>query len=584
MMTKLPKFWRAIACLTAIASLYVGVASVAQAGTVPPGQSPGGSIAPGSSSDQSGSDSSNSTDQTGGSNDTGSTDGGNANPSADASTDKPKAEESPERLVLSSQDVQIVVEALPGDVTLPGAQVGDLVQSKVTSSFTLKNNEDSDESTIVRLPVSDLSGLKDGRGQLMEATDYTVMVNGEVISPTVVEETNPLGGSEPPVKWVEFPITVTAGSSVEISSTYSAAAAGALPLAQFNYALETAGGWNGRVGQSKVTLALPYEAGKQNVFSGENESTSGGRISGNTVVWTRKNFEPSAKDNIKVTLLAPQVWTNIENARSAVKQAPGDVEALLALARAYKGAIFLDNGVAQGSTAQFVPLAEDSYKKAVKAAPNSAEIRAEYAQFIMDTQVAGALNTRKSLPLLGSILDQAEAALKIDPKNQSALGMLATLKSLAADAAERTPSTAANRLVARIDAVAQSVGTENVVAAATAVAASNTVTEATGVADPSQGVSGTVETTATTGTVDNGTGVSGTVAVTGSTGVSSTGATSVTAASGQTGRIGGLPQTLLTVVCIGLILLGVIAAVLILVFRRWNRSSGASQDSTKTGQ
>lgn len=580
MMTKSPNIWRVIACLTATASLYVGVANLAQAGTIPPGQSPGGSIAPGSSSNQNGTDSS--TPGTDSSNSTGGTDSGNANPSTDASVDKPKTEESPERLVLSTQDVQIVVEALPGDVTLPGAQVGDLVQSKVTSSFTLKNNEDGDESTIVRLPLSDLSGLKDGRGQLMEASDYTVMVNGEVVSPTVVEETNPLGGSEPPVKWVEFPITVTAGSSVEISSTYSASAAGALPLAQFNYALETAGGWNGRVGQSKVTLALPYEASKQNVFSGENESTSGGRITGNTVVWSRKNFEPSAKDNIKMTLLAPQVWTNIENARSAVKQAPGDVEALLALARAYKGAIFLDNGVAQGSTAQFVPLAEDSYKKALKVAPNSAELHAEYAQFMMDTQVAEALNTRKALPLLGSILDQAEAALKIDPKNQSALGMLATLKSLATDAAERTPSTAANKLVARIDAVAQSVGTENVVAAATAVAASNTLTEATGMADPSQGITGTTEMTATTGAVDSGAGVSGTAAMTNTTGVTGTGSTSVTVVGGQAGRTGGLPQMLLTVVCIGLVLLGIIAAVLILVFRRWNRST--SQDSTKTGQ
>ena len=101
-----------------------------------------------------------------------------------------------------------------------------------------------------------------------------------------------------------------------------------------------------------------------------------------------------------------------------------------------------------------------------------------------------------------------------------------------------------------------------------------------------------MEATATVGTGDS---VSGTVATTGTVGVTSTVATSSTTASNiaQPARIAGLPQTLLTVVCIGLILLGIIAAVLILVFRRWNRStngtsgngtSGYNQDNNKSGQ
>ena len=81
------------------------------AGTIPPGQSPGGSIAPGSSNNTTGT----------GTSETGS------GATADAGASQTNGEVA-ETIALTEQNVRIVIEALPGDVTLPGSNVSDLVQ------------------------------------------------------------------------------------------------------------------------------------------------------------------------------------------------------------------------------------------------------------------------------------------------------------------------------------------------------------------------------------------------------------------------------------------------------------------------
>lgn len=529
------------------------------AGTIPPGQSPGGSIAPGSS---------NNTTGTG----TGTSETGSG-ATADAGASQTNGEVA-ETIALTEQNVRIVIEALPGDVTLPGSNVSDLVQAQVSSEFTLRNAEKTDQSTVVQLPLSDLSGQKDGKGQLMEAQNYVVAVDGTVISPTVVEQINPLGSSEPSVKWMQFPITLTAGQRAVISTTYTTPAAGALPLAQFNYALDTASAWRGKIGQSTVTVQLPYAVNRQNVLTGDTETSAGAKLTGNTLVWSRRGFEPAAKDNLKLTLLAPQVWTNIQNAQAAVKQAPNDAEAQLSLARAYKGALLMDNGAAQGSTAQFVSLADAAYKKALKANPDSAEIHAEYAKFLADTGVAAALNTRRAVPVMTAILDEVDATLKIDPKNVTALGLLANMKQLATDEAQRNTSSAAQKLTGRIDGLAAAAGLTSPATLATAAA----LIAPTAVVEVTQFVTGTTEVTDTattaatavaeiTGTVDAG------AVVTEATGVASA-ITSTTATSNNNIlRLSSLPQTVLTVACGALILIAIVAAALILLFKRQERGT-----------
>ena len=547
------------------------------AGTIPPGQSPGGSIAPGNGNNSVSNDANPAPDSKTDANGNGaSTEAGNDTTVKPGADNKPAAEG--ETITLAAQNVKITIEALPGDVTVPGANVSDLVQVQISSEFILRNTQKTDQTTVVQLPLSDLSGLKDGKGQLMEAQDYVVSVDGQVISPTITEQTNPLGSSEPPVKWVQFPITLTAGQTAVVSTTYMAPAAGALPLAQFNYALETAAAWQGKLGQSTVTVELPYAVNRQNVMTGDKETTSGARLSGNTVVWSRRNFEPSADDNLKLLVLAPQVWTNIENARAAVKQAPNDVEAQLSLARAYKGALLLDNGVAQGSTAQFVKLADEAYLKAIKANPDSADVRAEYAKFQADTQVAAALNTRKAVPVLEGILNQIEATLKIDPKNTIALGLLANIKQLVTDASQRNPSAATTKLAKRVDGVVAAVGLTSPEALATAAAAitptvaagtTTGVTDTTVMTDGAAAISGTNTsdvsgTTTLTPTVDSAAAITDTAAV------------STKAAAGTQNpisRLSNLPQTILTVACGALIIVGIVAAALILVFRRQNRDT-----------
>jgi tetratricopeptide (TPR) repeat protein len=393
-----------------ISTLTASPTQLTYAGTAPPTNSPGGSIAP---------------DPT--------------------STD---AQASAEEISLTSQTIEIAVSAVPDATELTG-NASDKVQATVTGKYVLRNTFSSDIAQGLSFPLSDLSGLKDAQGNVQEVQGFGASANGTPVQFSVVTRTNPYGDSEPPIKWVVFSATIPARDEVTISTTHTSPATGQMPVAKFNFALDTANAWAGRVGESEIVVRLPYPASRENVFL--SESTPGGRISGDTVRWVRRRFEPRASDNFVVSLLAPQIWQAILDARAAAAANPTDAEAQRDLAKAYRAAILLDNGVPQGGTRQFVAQAEKAYEQAIKLNPNSAELRMEYAQLLSDLHLAEDLtNPRRAAARLRQIVEVLQGALKIDPNNAAAIKLLAQMKTLAADLTTRNPSRATNALNAAV--------------------------------------------------------------------------------------------------------------------------------------
>jgi hypothetical protein len=376
------------------------------AGTAPPTNSPGGSISP--------------------------------KPGALA------APNSTAEISLASQRIELNVTGISGAEVTPGHDASEAVQATASSTFVLRNSTNTTATQGVFFPLNDVSGIKDSRGNLPAVDGFAATVNGTTVAHSIVTRTNPYGTSEPPLQWAVISATLPPNGEVSINTAFVAPAAGQLPLAKLNYALDTAAAWAGRVGQSAIVLALPYLATNENVFL--DDSTPGGKFDGNSVVWNRRNFEPGNADNLKVTMLAPQVWQAILDARAAATANPSSAEAQRALAQAYQAAIALDNGVPQSGTGQFVTMAEKTYATAIELNPSSPDLHAELAQLLLDARLASELNTRGAAPLLEKIVSALQAALQLDPNHTAAARLLAQVKQIA----QTLPAATARRVLSAV--------------------------------------------------------------------------------------------------------------------------------------
>ena len=358
-------------------------------------------------------------------------------------------------VTLVSQTVEFVVEpppAVSSDAEVNQVAKSDQsVRARVNSSYVLRNSGRAEQLLSLGFPLNDLSGIKDGNGNLPIVDDFSVEAGGVPLSHTLTSRTNPYGEGEPAIQWATFPVVLPARGEVAVGTGFTTTATGQWPIAQFNYSLETASAWRGNIGSSVIMLRLPYTATAENVFL--SDSTFGGVIDGADVRWTRRNLVATNQNNFQVSILAPKIWQQIVAAREVVQLTPTISDAWVTLGRAYRAAIALDNGVALGGTRQFVPLAEQVYEKAIELNPNVAEVHQEYAQLIYDLRIAEDLNTVRALPQLEKIVDHVQTALQLDPSNPATASLLLNVKQLVQDLAARQPLAAVTTLLDQITAI-----------------------------------------------------------------------------------------------------------------------------------
>lgn len=204
----------------------------------------------------------------------------------------------------------------------------------VQADFQMKGGPRTEKMT-VRFPLENPDGSSEVRIQ-----DLKVQVGGKAAA------TRPLTSkakNEQEVAWAGFDVTFPAGQVTHLRVTYSA-----FPLTPHfgpvlvpGYILETGAGWAGTIGQADVTLRLPYHASSSTVLAdvgsydymlGDIRTTPGATFKGNEVRWTWRDLEPTARNNLNVVVLDPNLVRRLGDAQKAAKS--GQTRDLLAWAKA----------------------------------------------------------------------------------------------------------------------------------------------------------------------------------------------------------------------------------------------------------
>lgn len=319
------------------------------------------------------------------------------------------------QVVMSAES--IIIEVRPSMDTATAT-------AKVMGDFVMRNTGTAAEAMAVRFPLGDPGGKGSGFGQFPSVENFAVQVSGEVVPTSVITTPNPLPGQTEPLKWAVFDVNFPPGQDTAINVTYNIMATGYPPSARFTYVLETGAGWKDTIGSADITLRLPYTATNDNVFHNESKTTPGWKLAGNEVRWHWDNLEPTAKDNIQVTILAPKAWYAILTARASLEARPDDAGALVSLAESYHAAITSKFPLDENDP--FATKSEETYALALAAQPRSAAIHAQYARAIWDHM--GVPVVEADDPNLLRVLAEISEALAIDPQNANAKALLAEIE------------------------------------------------------------------------------------------------------------------------------------------------------------
>lgn len=278
--------------------------------------------------------------------------------------------------------VQMLSETVLLDV-ISNPTSGAAGQARTTAIFTMRNTGKQTETLAVRFPLTFWNGASDGFSNYPEIRDLKAYINEKSTPTRRVFEPSPYDTWEGrPIPWAAFDVVFPAGEDVQLKVVYTANAQGDFPqsnikLIAFRYVLETGAGWAGTIGQADVIVRLPYPANTQNVMlsghTGFSSTTPGAEISGSEVRWSFRDFEPSAEDNLEVTIVQPAHWLRILQERQNVQSNPRDGEAWGRLGKACKEAIYFRRDLRDDPGGEQLYLeAKDAYQRALEILPNDA--------------------------------------------------------------------------------------------------------------------------------------------------------------------------------------------------------------------
>lgn len=328
--------------------------------------------------------------------------------------------------------VQMVTETVVIDVytlnpSTPPYYSNEVVEAEVTALFTMRNQGTTAETMQVRFPLSNPSGYGDGDGDHPELTDLTAAVNQTAVPTTRITLPNPLGNEAPPVAWAAFEVTFPPGQDVLVEVKYTLSAMGYVPYASFQYVLETGAGWQGPIGVADIILQLPYPASAHwvilDITTGWSTTTPGVQFVGQEARWHFENLEPTYKENIEVSLIAPYYWKAVVEAQAVVAAQPENGDAWGALARAYKGVSTISKGWPREDAGgrEIYQLSVAAYEKALALAPESSRWHSGYAELLWQPIYWEGTQDYAQLTRIAQLL---QTALALDPANEQAQELL----------------------------------------------------------------------------------------------------------------------------------------------------------------
>jgi tetratricopeptide (TPR) repeat protein len=294
-------------------------------------------------------------------------------------------------------------------------------KAHTTATFTLRNLAAQSEKMAVRFPLTFWNGENDGFFRFPEIQDFQAFVDGKSVRTRRVSQASPFGNETTEIPWAEFDVTFPAEKKVEIKVAYTCDGMGYTPLATFRYVLETGAGWKDTIGSADIVVRLPYEANLENTILGDPfnyiASTPGAVLGGREIRWHFENFEPTARDNIEITLAIPQLYQKVLDQRQAVQANPKNGEAWGQLGKALKTAIQMPKGLRTDPGGQdLYRESEAAYQKSVELLPKDALWHLGYADLLWQNFYwNGYLLNQPDFSSLQTALEQIYIARQLAP-------------------------------------------------------------------------------------------------------------------------------------------------------------------------
>jgi hypothetical protein len=306
---------------------------------------------------------------------------------------------------------------------------GHLGQAKTEASFLMRNLGTNPEDIEVRFPLTFFEQGGDGFGRFPEISDFQVLVNGKPVATRRIESGFSSGGiARGQSPWAAFNVKFPPGVDVPISVNYTADGFGYEPFVAFRYILETGAGWKDTIGTAEIVVKLPYPANSQNVLfnetTGFSETSPGAQVSGNQVAWRFENLEPTAGNNITISLIAPSFWKRVLDERATTMKSPHDGEAWGRLGKACKEAIRYNKGYLRSDPGgvELYQEAVAAYEKSVELLPQDALWHYGFADLLWSHYLYNVYYTGgRDYAELSRAARELKISLEIDPKNEKAL-------------------------------------------------------------------------------------------------------------------------------------------------------------------
>jgi cell division septation protein DedD len=267
---------------------------------------------------------------------------------------------------------------------------------KVEATFVMRNQGDEQEAFDVWFPLSDVEATL---GDLVR--DFHAWIDGVPAEVSEIEVTV----DDVQIPWATWPVTFPPGQDVVLRVTYAISAVGERPYHTFHYVLETGAGWWGTIGQGTITYRLPYEVNETNAVLG------GARpdwftVSGSDVVWQFTDLEPTADDNVRLTVLSIPVYQELVAAREAAD--PDDVASVIRLARAAEAGLYYRYGLIPiGNSEALVEEVDAAYLRALELSPEDIDLYVEYLDWLIGLPPPGEPVSEKACPVLARVMQLA---------------------------------------------------------------------------------------------------------------------------------------------------------------------------------
>jgi hypothetical protein len=266
------------------------------------------------------------------------------------------------------------------------------VQFSVKASFTMQNQSEVEETMQVIFPLTRLDAPWDNGRYDIVSSSFVAKVNGQampiteittpsemIYSPNIPSE----GKFHQDVRWAAFEATFPIHQEVLLEVEYNMRGGGG--FTGIDYILETGAGWYGNILSADIILRLPYPVTDEVI----KEANAGYVLSGNEVQWKMKNFEPTRKDNIAISVVNSTNWFSITQLRSKVEQNSNDADGWYELGNQYTNLAiqFLAGGCEYSPaynliSTHFADLAAQAYEKTIELRPNWGDAHLQLANIL----------------------------------------------------------------------------------------------------------------------------------------------------------------------------------------------------------